>query len=253
MPTMNPTLSRVGSATWHLQAYDSVPSTNDLARDLPAWTAVTARSQTAGRGRFGRSFVSEEGGLWISAVLPTEGGPARWNGFSLMVGNYLRKMLHDLGIPESRLRWPNDLMVGTKKMGGLLIEQGRNETLTVGLGLNVQNTPWQSEPDLAPCTTRLADRLPDGPDANDLVVPVLDALADAHEAMLISGLVQAIRDFNTHHEPIPVEITRPNGSSTRGTFTGLDPTGNLIILDARGTPRTVPHNEVERLREKLAG
>jgi len=247
---MNPSFSRVGTAMWHLQAFDSVSSTNDIARELPAWTAVTARSQTAGRGRFGRAFVSEEGGLWISAVLPAEDGPSRWNGFSLMVGNHLREMLHGLGLADARLRWPNDLMIGSKKLGGLLIEQGRHETLTVGLGLNVRNTPWQHTPELETITTRLADQLPDSPEATDLIIPVLDALADAHEAMLATGLAQAIGIFNAHHQPGPVEITRPNGSPTRGTFTGLDPTGNLILIKATGTSLIVPHTEVERLQEK---
>lgn len=247
---MNPTLSRVGTAMWHLQAYDSVPSTNDLARDLSAWTAITARSQTAGRGRMGRSFVSEDGGLWISAVLPAEDGPARWTGFSLMVGNHLRQWLRRLGLPEARLRWPNDLMIGCKKFGGLLIEQGRHETLIVGLGLNVTNTPWQSVPELAANTGRLADELPHEVQAQDLVIPVLDALADAHEAMLVGGLAEAIADFNLHHEVKSVEVTRPDGTSLRGQFTGLDPEGNLFLIKGNGTLLTIPHVEVERLTEK---
>ena len=106
----------MGQAGWQLEVHHEVASTNDLARALTAWKAVRAERQTAGRGRFGRSFVSDPGGLWISAVVPATGDPAQWNGFSLMVGCHLLRMLAQLGVPAVRLRWPNDLMTGSKKL-----------------------------------------------------------------------------------------------------------------------------------------
>ncbi len=161
----------VGSAGWELFSYETVTSTNDLARELPPWSAVRAVSQTAGRGRFGRSFVSDVGGLWLSATLPATDNASRWNGFSLMVGHHLLLALKQLNVPEARLRWPNDLMSGPKKLAGLLIEQGGRPALTVGIGMNVQNTPWLHDPSLAKNTTRLADL--------SGVVPPLDALTAA--------------------------------------------------------------------------
>ena len=50
--------------------------------------------------------------------------------------------LKKLNVPEARLRWPNDLMSGRKKLAGLLIEQGGRQKLTVGIGMNVLNAPW---------------------------------------------------------------------------------------------------------------
>ena len=79
----------VGKAGWKLFECGSAASTSDLAHDLPVWSAVRADIQTGGRGRFGRVFVSDPGGLWISAVLPADGGVAKWAGFSLMVGVHL--------------------------------------------------------------------------------------------------------------------------------------------------------------------
>ncbi|MGA7905207.1 MAG: hypothetical protein WCA06_21465, partial [Terrimicrobiaceae bacterium] len=76
----------IGSAPWRLFLFDTVASTNDLARELPPGSAVRARVQTSGRGRFGRRFVSDPGGLWLSAAMRAEGGSTRWAGFSLMVG-----------------------------------------------------------------------------------------------------------------------------------------------------------------------
>ncbi|MFZ4683672.1 MAG: biotin--[acetyl-CoA-carboxylase] ligase, partial [Terrimicrobiaceae bacterium] len=237
---------------WQLASYDSLASTSDLARKLPAWNAVCARRQTAGRGRFGRAFVSDEGGLWISAVLPAGKDPAMWTGFSLMVGNHLLRMLRHLGLPDARLRWPNDVMARDKKLAGLLIEQGAQETLNVGLGLNVRNAPWEHDASLEPTTTRLADLLSPPPELSDLAVCVLDALADAHEHMLTGGFYAAVEEFNANLEPRQVEISLLEGGTARGHFTGLDPSGNLIIVDPAGIPQTIPHPQVERLREVAA-
>jgi BirA family biotin operon repressor/biotin-[acetyl-CoA-carboxylase] ligase len=57
---------------WRVTRHDEVGSTNDLAGKLPGWHAVVAKRQLQGRGRYRRSWVSDEGGIWFSAVLPTD-------------------------------------------------------------------------------------------------------------------------------------------------------------------------------------
>jgi len=244
------TQSRVGRAMWQLARYDSLASTSDLARELPAWNAVCAHRQTAGRVSFGRTFVSDEGCLWISAVLPAGKEAVRWMGFSLMVGNHLLRLLRHLGVPEARLRWPNELMARDRKLGGLLIEQGTRETLTVGLGLNIRNTPWEQDPSLQSTTTRLVDLLRETPEVSELAVRVLDALADAHEAMFAGGFPAAVEEFNSNLEPRLVELTLLEDGKAQGHFIGLDPEGNLRLADLSGTTRTFAHPQIERLREK---
>lgn len=246
--------SVVGGAGWHLAVYESAGSTNDLARQLPAWHAVRADQQTSGRGRFGRAFVSDPGGLWLSAILPGEGGAARWTGFSLMVGCHLLRMLARLGVPAARLRWPNDILVGSRKLSGILIEQGARGSLIVGIGMNVRNCPWQEDSTLASCTTRLADLRPGLDDLDSLTIHVLDALADAHAAMESGGLTAAIEELNRHwNTSRAVEITLLEGPPVRGIFAGLDGQGNLRILSASGREHIVPHHHVGRLAELTAG
>jgi BirA family biotin operon repressor/biotin-[acetyl-CoA-carboxylase] ligase len=251
-PDSTSTVSRpvtVGAAGWRLFPYETVTSTNDLARDLPPWSAVRAASQTAGRGRFGRSFVSDVGGLWLSATLPTLGDASRWNGFSLMVGHHLLLALKKLNVPEARLRWPNDLMSGRKKLAGLLIEQGGRQNLTIGIGMNVQNAPWTFDPSLADNTTRLADTSGAVPSLDVLTVSVLDRVDDAYHAMLAGGLEPAIRALNVHWSSRPVEITLTGGEIIGGRFNGLDEAANLRILTAQGNERRVLHHHVTRLKE----
>jgi len=259
-------MSVVGTAGWRLHEFSTVGSTNDLARDLPAWSAVRADAQTGGRGRFGRVFVSDPGGLWISAVLPSEGGQRKWAGFSLMVGIHLVRMLEELRVPGARLRWPNDLMAGAKKLGGILIEQSTSGTLVVGFGLNVRNSPWAADPALGAITTSLeracAPSLPelpvppvptvpvDIPEIFEMAVRTLDALADAHQEMQEAGMAAAIRELNRRWtEPVLVRLVLSDGNQLVGGFIGLDPRGNIRLLDGSGGEEFVPHQSVEKLLE----
>ena len=63
---------------WAVRGYGTVSSTQDIAAGLPAWTAVVAECQTAGRGQWDRSFTSDRGGLYLTAVLPFDGQASRW-------------------------------------------------------------------------------------------------------------------------------------------------------------------------------
>jgi len=261
-PLKTENFSIVGAAGWRIYEHETAGSTNDLVRDLPAWSAVRAETQTGGRGRFGRVFVSDPGGLWISAVLPAEGGTQRWAGFSLMVGIHLVRMLEALNVPGARLRWPNDLMSGKKKLGGLLIEQSARETLIVGFGLNVRNAPWATDPALGAIATSLeracAPLLPEPPvppvptvpDIFEIAIRTLDALAAAHQEMQVSGMAGAIRELNRRWEnPVPVRIALAGGTHAGGRFAGLDPHGNLRMLDDSGREFFIPHQSVEKLLE----
>ena len=261
--------SIVGAAAWRLHEHDEVGSTSDLARDLPPWSAVRAETQSGGRGRFGRVFVSDPGGLWISAVLPAEGGLQKWAGFSLMVGIHLVRMLESFRVPCARLRWPNDLMSGTKKLGGILIEQSACESLVVGFGLNVRNSPWTTDPELDATSTNLARACgsaepparggaeessqgarPDAPEIFDIAVRTLDALADAHHEMQAGGMAAAICDLNRRWaSPVPVRLLLSAGEPATGRFVGLDPGGHLRLLDASGCEFLIPHQNVEKLIE----
>jgi len=242
----------VGKAGWKLFLCDSTASTNDVARNLPAWSAVCANRQTSGRGRFGRVFVSDPGGLWISAVLPAEGGTVKWLGFSLMVGLYLVRMLEALQIPDARLRWPNDLMSGTKKLGGLLIEQSAKDRLIVGFGLNLLNAPWKSDPSLEAISTSIACLAKSIPSLEEMTTLTLDALADAHQAMEVGGMEAAINGLNPGWARlVPVEILLSGGRKVSGRFAGLDPRGNLRLVDDLDSDFLVEHQSIEKLSEIL--
>jgi BirA family transcriptional regulator, biotin operon repressor / biotin---[acetyl-CoA-carboxylase] ligase len=234
---------------WTLYHVESIGSTNTACRDLPSWSALRADTQTQGRGRLGRAYACSPGGLWISAVLPADGSPRSREGFSLQVGAALLECLRTLGATGVRLRWPNDLLLGSKKTAGLLIEQPASGKLIVGFGLNVHNTPWEQTPELAGIATRLADWI-SPPPMDELAGLVLSAIARAYHRMLEGGMGAAIKELNRHWaNPQSVELQLTDGRMICGAFVGLDPLGNLRILEQSGSEIVIAHPLVERLRE----
>lgn len=127
----------------------SLDSTNaELLRREPAagMTVLLAERQTGGRGRRGRPWVSPlAANLYLSVARRFSGGLARLGGLSLVSGVVAAEALHALGFHEVRLKWPNDLVVGPRKLGGLLVEGGGEHggpvRAVIGLGLNVRMPP----------------------------------------------------------------------------------------------------------------
>ena len=95
--------------------------------------AVVAETQTVGRGRFGREWVSPVGGLYATFILKSSPIP------SIRAGVAVIGALKDLGL-DARLKWPNDVLVGEKKVAGILVE-GAGDLHLVGIGVNLTPTP----------------------------------------------------------------------------------------------------------------
>jgi BirA family biotin operon repressor/biotin-[acetyl-CoA-carboxylase] ligase len=154
--------------------FDELPSTQDEGHRLAAdgaqhGTAVAARIQTAGRGTRGRAWVSNAGGLWLSVIARPEAGeglPVLSLRVGLALADHLDTLLQPTPSPtvrrsvrpSVRLKWPNDLLLDDRKLGGILCEarwQGdRLGWIVVGIGLNVHNPLPDST---ATAATRLAD------------------------------------------------------------------------------------------------
>jgi BirA family transcriptional regulator, biotin operon repressor / biotin---[acetyl-CoA-carboxylase] ligase len=127
-----------------------VASTQDELHRLasegaPDGTAVVAQRQTAGRGSRGRGWDSPEGGLWLSVLWrPRPGDDPRL--LSLRAGLAVAEVLDGVGgVPRVQLKWPNDVIVDGRKVGGLLCEArwlgAELSWVAIGLGLNVRNAP----------------------------------------------------------------------------------------------------------------
>jgi BirA family biotin operon repressor/biotin-[acetyl-CoA-carboxylase] ligase len=141
----------------------------------PAGTAVVAEVQESGRGSRGRTWSSPHGGLWLSVLArPAETGLER---LSLRVGLAVARVVAGAGAAEwLRLKWPNDLMLGERKAGGILCEArwqgGAVAWVAIGVGLNVSNAP---APELHELATHLGAASP-GLSPELLADPVIEAV-----------------------------------------------------------------------------
>ena len=134
---------------------DEVGSTNDVLREraekgAAAGTAVAARRQTAGRGRRGHAWSSPVGNLYLSVLLRPEVAPSRLPGLAAACGLGVLDGLALLGVTnEPQLKWPNDVLARERKLGGILVEAGRDnagETFAVcGIGINLESAPRELE------------------------------------------------------------------------------------------------------------
>lgn len=134
-------------------AVDITGSTNDDARALALkgaveGTTITARQQTAGRGRQGNQWVSESGNLFMSVILRPNCTPVLAGHLSFMAAVAMAEVLQTV-LPESvpvQLKWPNDVMLDGKKLAGILLESdigagGKVETVILGIGVNLSSSP----------------------------------------------------------------------------------------------------------------
>jgi BirA family transcriptional regulator, biotin operon repressor / biotin---[acetyl-CoA-carboxylase] ligase len=132
---------------WPVHISDSIDSTNaEALRLVDAGCAapflVLAEQQTAGRGRRGRKWVSPFAqNVYYSLVLRIEGGLRQLEGLSLVVGLAVMQALRESGAQGAALKWPNDVLVGQKKIAGILLELVGDPAdichVVLGIGINV--------------------------------------------------------------------------------------------------------------------
>jgi BirA family biotin operon repressor/biotin-[acetyl-CoA-carboxylase] ligase len=237
------------TSDWTLHNYAEVASTNLIAAQLPAWHAVRADTQTAGRGRFQRNWVSDAGGLWLSAVVPVTTNSSAWRMLPLTAGLAACEALHANGVEAPRLRWPNDVLVGDRKIAGLLIDQFRPGLAVVGIGINVQNQPQSHDASLNGHVARLADLVAHTPSVRDLAVRVLASLKATWQRVADYGPENVLPRVNALWDlPRRVQLDL-DGKLVSGAFAGVDACGRLQLQSADGVSRFFEPTHVRPLRD----
>ena len=126
--------------------YESVGSTNAEAlsnADAADKSLFLAKSQTAGRGRMGRSWEGGDGGIFMTILLKPEKISADISIITLMAGLAISR-----AVPEAFIKWPNDIVLGDKKAAGILTETriyGEKGIIAVGIGINANNSEFSEE------------------------------------------------------------------------------------------------------------
>lgn len=141
----------IGKKIYHFM---DVPSTMDVARDFAErgekeGTLVIAEAQTKGRGRLGRDWISIEGGLYISLILKPKIKPSYAHRATIMSSVAIAKTIDRLYNLDARVKWPNDVLIGENKIGGILAEMKTEMDIIhyviAGIGININNDPPEKE------------------------------------------------------------------------------------------------------------
>ena len=132
--------------TYKLISLEKIPSTQDWAHDLIAKaqaydkTVIVATSQTAGRGRYRRKWVSHTGNLYASFIYKIQ---ERNPKLSYAIGVAVAETLMEFGLVP-KIKWPNDILIDGKKISGILIEYSQNFVI-IGIGINIKTCPIVKE------------------------------------------------------------------------------------------------------------
>jgi BirA family biotin operon repressor/biotin-[acetyl-CoA-carboxylase] ligase len=213
-----------------LVRHETLDSTNEEARRMaeqgvsgPLW--IVARSQTAGRGRRGNSWISEPGNLFATLLLQEPSKTAAELGFaaSLAAGETVAAYVDKERV---RLKWPNDLLLDGRKVGGILLETLKGNALATGIGIDLAHHPLKTEfPAISLCAV-----LGHAPDPEEVLAKLAGRLAAWYEIWRGRGFPVLRATWLERAAGLGGEIrARLPGKEICGVFENLDQDGALLL------------------------
>ncbi len=172
-----------------IYCYQEVNSTNEIAKSKsaasPEGTVVLAETQTAGRGRLARPWDSPQGGIWMSIILKPRIPMAQAYRINMAVSVALARAISGLYGLEAKIKWPNDLLIGERKLCGILMEISAEvdqlDYAVVGIGINT-NLDVSVFPDKWRATS-ISDELGSDVSRTDLIQRILQELEETYIKM----------------------------------------------------------------------
>jgi BirA family biotin operon repressor/biotin-[acetyl-CoA-carboxylase] ligase len=220
----------------------TVDSTQDVARALAElgvdeWSVVVANEQTAGRGQHGRSWRDRQGRSLLISIILRPSDPAAMSLIPVRTALAIAEAIEP-SAERIAIKWPNDLILDDRKLGGILVEaqtRGNDLVAIVGIGLNVLDAP----------------RIPDDPTAlTPVALTMLDPGVDRLETLVsILTTLRRSRFLSSHPTLEPAEIAafesrdwlrgRRLVEPLAGIARGIDMSGHLVVVEEPGIVRHV--------------
>lgn len=228
-----------------IRVFQETTSTNDvvekLARDgVKEGVVVFAESQTQGRGRLGRKWISPAGkGLWFSILLRPDLRPQEATQLTIAAATALWRAIHAETGLSAEIKWPNDLLFRGKKVAGILTEISAEldqvKYLILGVGVDVNQAANDFPPDVRKLATSLRAELGEPLLRADLATAILRELDRDYARVCAGRFAEVADEWEAHCTTLGRQVTISIGEHrTRGRAESLDDDGALLVRTEHG-------------------
>ena len=244
------------SGLWsRLDVVEQIGSTNTALRSTARvgtddGVILIAEEQVTGRGRLDRTWLAPaRSAITLSVLLrPPSPPPTPWGWLPLLASLAVDDALRRFEVADSGIKWPNDVLIGERKVAGILcerVESPRGPAIVMGIGVNVSLSADELP---TPAATSLAIA-GEPTDREALVRALLRALEARYLQWTAGGNEELRRAYLERSVSIgrQVHVLLPGGRELSGTATGVDPSGGLIVEDDSG-PHLVAAADVTHAR-----
>src|SRR5660397_28687 len=239
-----------------IKYFKETESTNIIAREIASsvdeGTVVIAESQTSGRGRLGRKWISPEGGIWLSIILKPRIEPVYAPRITLLAGVSVAKTMQGFGLP-AKIKWPNDILVNGKKVCGILTEIGAEvdiiDYLVVGIGIDANVDTGTFPEEFRDNSTSLEKEMGHKINRVEFVQKLLEEFETDYTKFQENGFPQILQEWRNMSATIGqwVKITA-QARTIYGEAVGVDNEGALIVETAEGHLEKIVAGNCEHMR-----
>ena len=254
-------LLRAGGALWkEILVHGTVDSTNDLAMSLAAkegitpGTVIIADRQMQGKGRLGRRWHSPGGSnIYMSLVLSPELAPRDGTMLTVLAAVAAARAIQKAGNIPVTIKWPNDLVIADKKLGGILTEvradPDRINLAVIGIGINVNMRPADFSEELRGIATSVRAAAGHAVARNDIIIQLLREFEQWHAVLATEGKKPLLHAWRKSSSTLGRKVRITFGNKTvSGIAEDIDDNGMLLLKMPSGECRNISAGDITFLR-----
>ncbi len=225
--------------------YDMEESSNSIAKALAIkgeseGTVVIVKSQTKGRGRLGRSFISNsENGLYMTIILRPKIPAVESLNITVLGAVAVAEAIEKTSGARTQIKWVNDIYIGNKKVSGILTEAGLNfesgmlDYAVIGIGINISPPDNGFDTEISNIATSIFENKAPCGYKSRLAAEIINTFFDYYNQISEKAYMGTYRQkSNIIGKEVEVEV---GGNITQGTAVDIDENGNLIVNTENGT------------------
>ena len=236
--------------------FDEVNSTNEKANELAAnveeGTVIIAEKQKKGIGRFGREWISPKGGVYVSVILKPKISPIDASKMTLIAGIAVAKVIRKLGL-DAKLKWPNDVLIHGKKVGGILTsistKEGKIDYIIVGIGINANVDISMFPKELQKSVTSLKGELKTEVSTEKIIEDILYEIEINYETFKEGNFTYLLNEWKRLSNTIGKRVKiKMRTEVIEGEAVGVNRDGALILKLEDGSLKNIIAGECLHLR-----